>query len=133
MRSSPLARREKWNVRFAFEIFFQNRKLWQFEKKPKMSLEFCILTRFVITLVISTPVFWNESIFGSCSVLSLSVAQELLWFQTKFSSLFGFFFCFPLVEIVKNRLTIITNYLITLTQDQVFPESSINTRITSHY
>ena len=51
----------------------------------------------------------NPSSGLACSVLSSNVGQELLWFQATFSSLFGFLFCFPLVEIVKNRLTIITN------------------------
>ena len=40
----------------AFEILSQNRRLLQFEKKPKTSLEFRILTRFVITFEKNNPI-----------------------------------------------------------------------------
>ena len=79
-------------------------KLLQFEKKPKTSLEFRILTRFVITLVISTPVLLSDSI-----LIRSILAHKLIWLRSKVSSLFGCFSCFTLVEIAKNRLTVFTN------------------------
>ena len=116
-QSSLLARGEKWNVRLC--VFSFKAENYCNEKKLKTSLEFRILTRFVITFVISTPFFCNESIFGPCTrvvLFSLRMLHKscsdfrqrsLLYWMKKIDQDTGVVFFFILVHETHDNFNVI--------------------------